>query len=102
LLAPRLLASPARCLILPKSSRCIPIGNAMMAAKILQAVMRALALGVAAAMAHAQAPPVVEPTAYVKALAIKDSTKRAQALEVFIAWYPYSPLRIEASEQAMT
>jgi tetratricopeptide (TPR) repeat protein len=74
----------------------------MMAAKILQAVMLALALGVAAAMAHAQAPPGVEATTYVNALAIKDSTKRAQALEVFIAWYPYSPLRIEASEQAMT
>ena len=73
----------------------------MMAAKILQAVMLALALGVAAAMAHAQAPPGVEATTYVNALAIKDSTKRAQALEVFIAWYPNSPRRIEAFEQAM-
>lgn len=74
----------------------------MTAVKILQAMMLALAFGIAAAMAHAQAPPGVEATTYVNALAIKDATKRAQALEVFIAWYPYSPLRVEASEQAMT
>lgn len=65
------------------------------------AILMALALGGAALDARAQAAPGVEASSYAKALAIKDPVKRAQALEVFIAWYPGSSLRTEASEQAM-
>jgi len=61
----------------------------------------ALALGSAAGDARAQAAPGVQEASYAKALALKDPVKRAEALEVFIAWYPGSPLRIEAFEQAM-
>lgn len=73
----------------------------MMAATSLRAILLALVLGLVAVLAHAQAPPGVEATTLANALAIKDPTRRAQALEVFIAWYPGSPLRIEAYEQAM-
>jgi tetratricopeptide (TPR) repeat protein len=38
---------------------------------------------------------------YLAAVNTQDPTKRAQALEIFIAWYPYSVLRVEAFEQTM-
>ena len=39
--------------------------------------------------------------AYVTALNTRDATKRATAMEVFIAWYPGSVLKTEAFEQAI-
>jgi len=47
------------------------------------------------------APNAAEHGAYSAALNTKDPTKRAQAMEVFVAWYPNSPLRTAAYEQAM-
>lgn len=38
---------------------------------------------------------------YLAAVNTQDPAKRAQALEVFLAWYPYSVMRTEAFEQAM-
>jgi tetratricopeptide (TPR) repeat protein len=38
---------------------------------------------------------------YSDAINIKDAIRRAQALEIFIAWYPNSTLRIDAYEQLM-
>jgi tetratricopeptide (TPR) repeat protein len=38
---------------------------------------------------------------YKAALATRDPARRASALEVFIAWYPGSAVRIEAHEQAI-
>ncbi len=38
---------------------------------------------------------------YVAALNTKDPARKAQAMEVFIAWYPGSVLRFEAHEQAI-
>lgn len=38
---------------------------------------------------------------YMAALNTKDPARRAQAMEVFIAWYPASVLRTEAFEQAI-
>jgi tetratricopeptide (TPR) repeat protein len=38
---------------------------------------------------------------YMAALNARDPAKRAQAMEVFIAWYPNSILRIDAHEQAI-
>ena len=38
---------------------------------------------------------------YMAALNTRDAAKRATAMEVFIAWYPGSTLRIEAFEQAI-
>ena len=38
---------------------------------------------------------------YMAALNTADATKRATAMEVFIAWYPASVLRVEAYEQAI-
>ncbi len=42
-----------------------------------------------------------EQTAYKTAVNTRDPARRAQAMEVFIAWYPHSVLRIDAHEQAM-
>ena len=70
-----------------------------MTMKHWMAMMLALMLGVADV--RAQPAPGVEETSYANALAIKEPLRRAQALEVFIAWYPGSPLRIAAFEQAM-
>src|SRR5579872_1470736 len=80
----------------------------------------ALVVLAAATMAHAQtpaqtttspgAPPLELPkgvsnpaeyTSYLVALNTPDPAKRAQALEIFIAWYPGSVLRVGAYEQAM-
>lgn len=38
---------------------------------------------------------------YLAAVNTQDPAKRAQALEIFLAWYPYSVLRTEAYEQTM-
>ena len=38
---------------------------------------------------------------YMAALNMRDPAKRATAMEVFIAWYPGSTMRLEAHEQAM-
>ena len=73
-----------------------------MTMKCWMAILLALALGCAAGDASAQtAAPGTQEISYANAMALKDPAKRAEALEVFIAWYPGSPLRIEASEQAM-
>ena len=72
-----------------------------MTMKHWMAILLALALGCAAGDVSAQMAPGVQETSYANALALKDPVKRAEALEVFIAWYPGSPLRIEAFEQAM-
>lgn len=72
-----------------------------MTMKYWLAILLALALGCAAGEASAQAAPGVQETSYANALALKDPAKRAEALEIFIAWYPGSPLRTEAMEQAM-
>jgi hypothetical protein len=72
-----------------------------------------LSLAVAAAgadvCAQTQAPAQIkpidnpaEPAAYKIALNIRDAAKRAEALDVFLAWYPNSTLRIDAFEQLMT
>ncbi len=65
------------------------------------AILVALTFACAAGDAAAQAAPGIQETSYANALALKDPAKRAEALEVFIAWYPGSPLRTEAMEQAM-
>ena len=39
---------------------------------------------------------------YMAALNTKDPARRAQAMEVFIAWYPGSALRLDAHEQAIS
>ncbi|CAN5149386.1 hypothetical protein BH10PSE6_BH10PSE6_12960 [soil metagenome] len=70
-----------------------------MAMKHWVAMMLALMLSVGDAFA--QAAPGVEAGSYAKALALKEPVKRAEALEVFIAWYPGSVLRVEAFEQVM-
>jgi tetratricopeptide (TPR) repeat protein len=49
-------------------------------------------------------PGVTNPAEYKNYLAAvntQDAAKRAQALEIFLAWYPYSVLRTEAYEQTM-
>lgn len=42
-----------------------------------------------------------EYNAYMAALNSRDAEKRATAMEVFVAWYPNSVMRIDAYEQAM-
>ena len=80
----------------------------MAVVRLLLSVM-AIALATVA-MTHAQtaAPPAVPPTenpaegkSYAAAIDTRDPAKRAQALEVFIAWYPNSILRVAAHEQLM-
>ncbi|MBS0548123.1 MAG: hypothetical protein JSR24_10245, partial [Proteobacteria bacterium] len=51
--------------------------------------------------ALAQGDPAAQQKAYTAILATPDATKRAQALELFIAYYPASPLMIPAHEQLM-
>jgi hypothetical protein len=85
-----------------------------------QQVLLVLAVLAAATTVHAQAPAQstssqaaparelprgvsnpAEYASYLAALNTADAAKRAQALEVFLAWYPGSVLRIGAYEQAM-
>jgi tetratricopeptide (TPR) repeat protein len=65
----------------------------------------ALMLGVATSAGRAQSPAAAqnpaEQAAYTNAINIKDPTKRAETLDIFLAWYPNSTLRIDAYEQAM-
>jgi tetratricopeptide (TPR) repeat protein len=76
-----------------------------MAARLRLLLILALTLVVATSAARAQAPAAVqnpaEQAAYTNAINIKDATKRAETLEIFLAWYPNSALRIDAYEQAM-
>ncbi len=76
-----------------------------MAARLRLSSILLLLVILAAGAARAQTPPAVqnpaEQAAYTNALATKDATRRAQTLEVFLAWYPNSVLRIEAHEHAM-
>ncbi len=62
-----------------------------------------LAVVVAGQVAFAQVPgdPVAQQKAYATILATPDPGKRAEALELFIAFYPNSPLLIRAYEQLM-
>ena len=46
-------------------------------------------------------PIQVQLKTFNDAVTLKDAAKRAQALEIFIAWYPNSTLRIDAYEQLM-
>src|SRR5256885_11013184 len=76
-----------------------------MAARFQLMLVLLLTFVVALGEARAQSSPAVqnpaEQSAYTKALNVKDPTQRAQAMEVFIAWYPGSTLRIDANEQTM-
>lgn len=59
---------------------------------------------VARAQSQALPPGMTNPAeykAYVSAVGTQDATRRAQAFETFIAWYPNSVLRTQAFEQAM-
>jgi len=65
-----------------------------------------LTCGGLAAQAQTPALPAgvtnpAEYTAYLNAVGQADAEKRASALEIFLAWYPNSVLRIDACEQAM-
>jgi len=76
-----------------------------MAARLRLLLILALTLVVATSAARAQAPAAVqnpaEQAAYTNAINIKDATKRAETMEIFLAWYPNSVLRIDAYEQVM-
>ena len=76
-----------------------------MAARLRVLLILALTLVVVTTSATLAQSPVVqnpaEQAAYTKALALKDAAQRAQAMEIFLAWYPNSVLRIDAYEQTM-
>ena len=76
-----------------------------MVVRLRPLLILALALVVATNAARAQLPAAVqnpaEQAAYTNAINIKDATKRAETLEIFLAWYPSSVLRIDAYEQIM-
>ena len=71
-----------------------------MVVRLRPLLILALALVVATNAARAQLPAAVqnpaEQAAYTNAINIKDATKRAETLEIFLAWYPSSVLRIDA------
>lgn len=76
---------------------------------IVVMTMTSAALGVVASRAQSTAPVAVPQTqnpaegrAYAAAMETRDPAKRAQALEIFIAWYPNSTLRISAHEELMS
>jgi tetratricopeptide (TPR) repeat protein len=75
----------------------------MMAALRRFVAIVSLAVVVAGQVAFAQVPgdPVAQQKAYATILATPDPGKRAEALELFIAFYPNSPLLIRAYEQLM-
>ncbi len=60
-----------------------------------------LLASVGAAVAQVPGDPVAQQKAYATILATPDATKRAEALEMFIAYYPNSPLVLRAQEQLM-
>jgi tetratricopeptide (TPR) repeat protein len=76
-----------------------------MAALRWLALMLATTLAVAsvdvAAQTRSSFANPAEYDAYMAAINTRDPAKRATAMEVFIAWYPGSILRIEAYEQAI-
>jgi len=82
-----------------------------MAALRWSAFLVAMLVAVASLDAAAQAPPPAQARSsfanpaeydnYMAALNTRDTAKRAQAMEVFIAWYPNSILRVDAHEQAI-
>lgn len=76
----------------------------------LLSLVLCLGLACAGLPAHAQTPPASLPPgitnpaeykAYLAAINQQDAAKRASDLEIFLAWYPNSVLRIDACEQAM-
>ena len=76
-----------------------------MVVRLRPLLILAVTLVVATSVARAQAPAAVqnpaEQAAYTNAINIKDAAKRADTLEIFLAWYPNSVLRIDAYEQTM-
>lgn len=69
---------------------------------LLLVALTLLALGgTVSAPALAQGDPVAQQKAYTAILANPDATRRAEALELFIAYYPASPLVPGAYEQLM-
>src|SRR6202011_4969807 len=75
---------------------------AVLRRSLLLVVLSFLMLGsVAHTPAHAQGDPVAQQKAYTAILANPDATRRAEALEMFIAYYPASPLVPGAYEQLM-
>jgi tetratricopeptide (TPR) repeat protein len=85
----------------------------MAALRVLAFLLVAVCVVSPHAIAQTQAPPQAQgPTRnsfanpaeydnYMAALNTKDAARRAQAMEVFIAWYPNSVLRVEAHEQGI-
>lgn len=76
--------------------------------RLLLSVVAIALAGVATAHAQTTPPPSVPQTenpaegkSYAAAIDTRDPAKRAQALEIFIAWYPNSILRVAAHEQLM-
>ena len=70
---------------------------------VLVVLLTAFAVGVDV-RAQTQTQPADNPAeaaAYRTALNTRDAAKRAQAIDVFLAWYPNSALRIDAFEQLM-
>ena len=75
---------------------------AVLCRSLLVVVLAVLALGgIAPGPARAQGDPVAQQKAYAAILANPDATRRAEALELFIAYYPASPLVPGAYEQLM-
>src|SRR5476651_329305 len=72
-------------------------------AAIISLAIFAMAGGVLAPPVLAQVPgdPVAQQKAYDEILATPDAGKRAEAMDLFIAFYPNSPLMIAAHEQLM-
>ncbi len=73
----------------------------MQAAMRRYCLMAMLILVTAVGVARAQGDPAAQQKAYGVILATTDATKRAEALELFIVYYPNSPLMIGAHEQLM-
>ncbi len=85
----------------------------MAALRVLAILLVAVCVVSPHAIAQTQAPPPAQGQTrnsfanpaeydnYMAALNTKDAAKRAQAMEVFIAWYPNSVLRVEAHEQGI-
>ena len=85
----------------------------MAALRVLAFLLVAVSVASPLAIAQTSSPPPAQgPTRnsftnpaeydnYMAALNTKDAAKRAQAMEVFIAWYPNSILRVEAHEQGI-
>jgi tetratricopeptide (TPR) repeat protein len=58
-------------------------------------------VGAALAQTNTYDQNPAELKSYTDAIGNRDAGRRAQALEIFIAWYPNSSLRVEAHEQLM-